>query len=153
MVARRWPARPSTSTYDFARHTRAEATVRVADVILVDLLIFDAAPPAVRRQGLRGRRTTPLYPPDAAGRDRRGRSVNDRGAVPRRCVRCTEFVDPRRYADIIVPEGPEHHRHQMLEARVAAKLTADAPGGFDRQVGSPAAGRTILGARIPPQGD
>jgi len=119
-------------TYDFARHTRAEATVRVEprDVILVDgiLLFADAA--------LRRLFDVKVYVDVADDlrfirrmeRDvsERGRSVESVVAQYLGTVRPMhlEFVEPsKRYADVIIPEGGRNTvAIQMLEARVADEI-------------------------------
>lgn len=119
-------------TYDFARHTRAEATVRVEprDVILVDgiLLFADAQ--------LRQLFDVKVFVDVADDlrfirrmeRDvsERGRSVESVVAQYLSTVRPMhlEFVEPsKRYADVIVPEGGRNTvAIQMLEARVADEI-------------------------------
>jgi uridine kinase len=119
-------------TYDFTRHTRAAATVRLEprDVILVDgILIFADA--RLRRMfdmkvfvdvadDLRFIRRMQR---DVA---ERGRSVESIVAQYLGSVRPMhqEFVEPsKRHADIIVPEGGRNTiAIQMLEARVAAEI-------------------------------
>lgn len=119
-------------TYDFARHTRAEATVRVEprDVILVDgILLF--ADVALRRMfdvkvfvdvadDLRFIRRMERDVSE------RGRSVESVIAQYLATVRPMhlEFVEPsKRYADVIIPEGGRNTvAVQMIEARVADEI-------------------------------
>ena len=133
-------------TYDFARHTRADATVRVEprDVILVDgILIFADA--RLRRlfdvkvfvdvaDDLRFiRRMQRDVSDDLRFIRRMQRDVSERGRSVESIVAQylgtvrpmhLEFVEPsKRYADIIVPEGGRNTiAIQMLEARVAAEI-------------------------------
>jgi uridine kinase len=119
-------------TYDFARHTRAPATVRVEprDVILVDgILIFAEA----RLRRLFDVKVFVDVADDLRFIRRMQRDVTERGRSVESVVEQylgtvrpmhLEFVEPsKRYADIIIPEGGRNTvAIQMLEARVAAEI-------------------------------
>jgi uridine kinase len=119
-------------TYDFARHTRAPATIRVdpRDVILVDgILIFAEA----RLRRLFDVKIFVDVADDLRFIRRMQRDVTERGRSVESVVEQylgtvrpmhLEFVEPsKRYADIIVPEGGRNTvAIQMLEARVAAEI-------------------------------
>jgi uridine kinase len=119
-------------TYDFSRHTRAAATVRLEprDVILVDgILIFADA----RLRSMFDMKVFVDVADDLRFIRRMQRDVSERGRSVESIVAQylgsvrpmhLEFVEPsKRYADIIVPEGGRNTvAVQMLEARVAAEL-------------------------------
>jgi uridine kinase len=119
-------------TYDFAHHTRAEATERVEprDVILVDgILLF--VDPRLRR--LFDIKIFVDVPDDVRfirrmQRDivERGRSVDSIVAQYLTTVRPMhlEFVEPsKRFADVIIPEGGHNLIGvEMLQARVRDEL-------------------------------
>ena len=119
-------------TYDFTRHTRATATVRLEprDVILVDgILIFADA----RLRRMFDMKVFVDVADDLRFIRRMQRDVSERGRSVESVVEQylgsvrpmhLEFVEPsKRYADIIVPEGGRNTvAVQMLEARVTAEL-------------------------------
>lgn len=119
-------------TYDFARHTRAPATVRVEprDVILVDgiLILADARLRALLDVKVFVDVADDLRFIRRLERDvsERGRSVDSVIAQYLGTVRPMhlEFVEPsRRHADVIVPGGGQNTvAIEMLEARVAAEI-------------------------------
>jgi uridine kinase len=119
-------------TYDYARHTRAEATERVAprDVVLVDGIMLFVDP------GLRSRFDIKIYvdvPDDVRFIRRLQRDVSERGRSVDSIIHQylttvrpmhLEFVEPsRRWADVILPEGG-HNRIgiEMVQARVVLEL-------------------------------
>jgi len=119
-------------TYDFAHHTRAEATVRVEprDVILVDgILLF--ADPRLRR--LFDIKIFVDVPDDVRFIRRLQRDVAERGRSMESVISQylatvrpmhLEFVEPsKRHADVILPEGG-HNRIgiEMIQARVRDEL-------------------------------
>jgi uridine kinase len=119
-------------TYDFARHTRAQATVRIEprDVIIVDgILLFADA------------RLRPLFDiklfvdvdDDIRFIRRLQRDVQERGRSVEGVIRQyldtvrpmhLEFVEPsKRYADVILPEGGHNQVGiDMVLARVLMEL-------------------------------
>jgi len=119
-------------TYDFAHHTRAEATVRVEprDVILVDgILLFADA----RLRRLFDIKIFVDVPDDVRFIRRLQRDVAERGRSMESVISQylttvrpmhLEFVEPsKRHADVILPEGG-HNRIgvEMLQARVRDEL-------------------------------
>lgn len=119
-------------TYDFARHTRAAATVRVEprEVIIVDGILSFADAQLRRRFDVKvfvdvadDLRFIRRLQRDVSDR---GRSVDSVIAQYLGTVRPMhlEFVEPsKRYADIIVPEGGQNViAIEMLAARVAAEV-------------------------------
>lgn len=119
-------------TYDFARHTRAEATVRVEpkDVVLVDgILLFADA----RLRALFDVKVFVDVADDLRFIRRLERDVSERGRSAESVIAQylatvrpmhLEFVEPsKRHADLIIPEGGRNTiAIQMLEARVAAEV-------------------------------
>jgi len=119
-------------TYDFTRHTRAAATVRLEprEVILVDgILIFADA----RLRRMFDMKVFVDVADDLRFIRRMQRDVAERGRSVDSIIEQylgsvrpmhLEFVEPsKRYADIIVPEGGRNTvAVQMVEARVAAEL-------------------------------
>jgi len=119
-------------TYDFAHHTRAEATVRVEprDVILVDgILLF--ADPRLRR--LFDIKIFVDVPDDVRFIRRLQRDVAERGRSMESVISQylttvrpmhLEFVEPsKRHADVIIPEGGHNVIGvEMLQARVREEL-------------------------------
>jgi uridine kinase len=119
-------------TYDFAHHTRAEATVRVEprDVILVDgILLFADA----RLRRLFDIKIFVDVPDDVRFIRRLQRDVAERGRSMESVISQylatvrpmhLEFVEPsKRHADVILPEGG-HNRIgiEMIQARVRDEL-------------------------------
>lgn len=119
-------------TYDFARHTRAAATVRVEprDVVLVDgILLFADA----RLRRLFDVKVFVDVADDLRFIRRLERDVSERGRSVESVIAQylatvrpmhLEFVEPsKRHADLIIPEGGRNTiAIQMLEARVAAEV-------------------------------
>ena len=119
-------------TYDFARHTRAAATVRIEpqDVIVVDgILLFADA----RLRALFDVKVFVDVADDLRFIRRLERDVSERGRSVESVITQylttvrpmhLEFVEPsKRHADIIVPEGGRNTiAIQMLEARVTAEV-------------------------------
>jgi uridine kinase len=119
-------------TYDFARHTRAEATVRVEprDVILVDGILLFADARLRRLFDIKifvdvadDVRFIRRLQRDVAERGRSMDSVISQYLTTVRPMHL-EFVEPsKRHADVILPEGG-HNRIgvEMLQARVRDEL-------------------------------
>jgi uridine kinase len=129
-------------TYDFARHTRAEAVVRLAprEVVIVDgILLFAEA----RLRALFDIRLFVDVDDDIRFIRRLRRDVNERGRTVEGVIRQyldtvrpmhLEFVEPsKRYADVILPEGGHNQVGiDMIVARVLMELArrrSDAVGG------------------------
>ncbi|MBS1240758.1 MAG: udk [Gemmatimonadetes bacterium] len=119
-------------TYDFAAHTRAQASVEIhpKDVILVDGILLFADP---RLRALFDIRIFVDVADDVRFIRRLQRDVSERGRTMDDVIRQylatvrpmhLEFVEPsKRYADIILPEGG-HNRIgvEMILARVELEL-------------------------------
>jgi uridine kinase len=119
-------------TYDFAHHTRAEATVRVEprDVILVDgILLF--VDPRLRR--LFDIKVFVDVPDDVRFIRRMQRDIAERGRSVESIITQylttvrpmhLEFVEPsKRFADVIIPEGGHNTIGvEMIQARVRDEL-------------------------------
>jgi uridine kinase len=119
-------------TYDFAHHTRAEATVRVEprDVILVDgILLFADA----RLRRLFDIKIFVDVPDDVRFIRRLQRDVAERGRSMESVISQylstvrpmhLEFVEPsKRHADVILPEGGHNVIGvEMIQARVRDEL-------------------------------
>lgn len=120
-------------TYDFARHTRADATVRLEprDVILVDgILLFADA----RIRALIDIKVFVDVDDDIRFIRRLERDVNERGRSVSGVIRQyldtvrpmhLEFIEPsKRYADVILPEGGHNQVGvDMILARVLMELS------------------------------
>ncbi len=119
-------------TYDFARHTRAAATVRIepAPVVVVDgILLFTDA----RLRDLFDIKVFVDVADDIRFIRRMQRDVQERGRTADDVVRQylatvrpmhLEFVEPsKRHADVIIPEGGQNRvAVEMLVARVSQEL-------------------------------
>jgi len=120
-------------TYDFAHHTRADATVRLEprEVILVDgILLFADA----RLRALLDIKVFVDVADDIRFIRRLERDVNERGRTVAGVIRQylgtvrpmhLEFVEPsKRYADVILPEGGHNQVGiDMILARVLMELS------------------------------
>jgi uridine kinase len=119
-------------TYDFARHTRADATVRVepSDIVIVDgILLFADA----RLRELFDIKIYVDVPDDIRFIRRLERDVAERGRTMTDVIRQylgsvrpmhLEFVEPsKRWADVVLPEGG-HNRIgiEMIIGRVLWEL-------------------------------
>ncbi len=119
-------------TYDFARHTRAEATVRIepAPVVVVDGILLFTDP---RLRDLFDIKVFVDVADDIRFIRRMQRDVQERGRTVDDVVRQylatvrpmhLEFVEPsKRHADVIIPEGGQNRvAVEMLVARVSQEL-------------------------------
>ncbi len=119
-------------TYDFARHTRATATVRIepAPVVVVDGILLFTDP---RLRDLFDIKVFVDVADDIRFIRRMQRDVQERGRTVDDVVRQylatvrpmhLEFVEPsKRHADVIIPEGGQNRvAVEMLVARVSEEL-------------------------------